>query len=81
MAADIRLYGSKRSAVINRHVAIFLSHSGARLSSGLTGWCASPMTMAGPLVAGESGQRGKRARSPDPTSILANQIRQVLMRR
>ena len=39
------------------------------------------MTMAGPSAAGESGQRGKRARSPNPTSILANQIRQVLMRR
>ena len=58
-----------------------MSHSGARLSSGLTGWCTSPMTMAGPSAAGESGQRGKRARSPNPTSILANQIRQVLMRR
>ena len=55
-----------------------MSHSGARLSSGLTGWCTSPMTMAGPSAAGESGQRGKRARSPNPTSILANQMRALI---
>ena len=57
------------------------SHSGVRLSSGLTGWCISPMTMAGPSAVGESGQRGRRARSPNPTLIPANQIRHVLMRR
>ena len=38
------------------------------------------MTMAGPSAMGESGQRGRRARSPTPTPILANQIRPVLMR-
>ena len=54
--------------------------SGVGLSTGLTGWWTSPMTMAGPSEVGESGQRGRRARRPTPTPSRANQIPQVLMR-
>ena len=38
------------------------------------------MTIAGPSAVGESGHAGRRDRSPRLTPILANQIRDVLMR-
>ena len=63
------------AAQLGEHAA-----AGVGVSTGLVGWCTSPMTMAGPSDVRDSGQRGRRARSPNPTPILANQIRQVLTR-